>query len=172
MNKNILPLSQIGNTFNPKLVILLANPAGDTNCYEQFPEYKMGTKYKAELMGFDVFRQYCDWWDKILEKTDKYNINDTDICSLDFYPYHTKTSNDIPKKQYWDKYSLIQLEKNKELLFNFIKRKTPIFAYYWGHWLKEIPELTKYDKFYQSKNGWRSTKISEFDKFLKIYFDK
>lgn len=163
--KNKFPLSRIGNTSNPKIVILLANPGGDITD-KNLPEHKMGNKYKSESMKFSVFRKYCDWWDALLEITDKYNIKDSYVCSLDYYPYHSKTSKDIPNKKKWDDYSLKMLEKNKKLLTKFINKKIPIFGYYWGHWLKEIPTLIN-NNFYKSKNGWKNTKRQEFQKFLK-----
>jgi len=171
-NAHQLPVSQIGNKSNPKFVILLANPARDPNEYEDFPEYKMGDKYKAEGMQFNVFRQYCDWWDTLLKITDEYNINDSYICSLDYYPYHTQGSKLIPKKDNWDSYSLKRLEENKSILSELKGKGIPVFAYYWGHWLKEIPELKNYPKFYQSKNGWKNTKRKELRNFLDIYFKK
>ncbi|MBQ8843624.1 MAG: hypothetical protein IJ016_02410 [Elusimicrobiaceae bacterium] len=167
---NQYPLSQIGNIKNPKIIILLANPGGDINNYKELPEYEMRNKYRDELMQFSIFRQYCTWWDELLKISDDYHINDSHICSLDYYPYHTKTSAYIPTKKHWDEYSLHRLQKNKALLSGFLKKKLPIFGYYWGHWLQETPELKTYPKFYQSKNGWKNSKRKEFRNFLDIYF--
>lgn len=167
--KFLYPVKRIGNEKNPKLIILLSNPGGDPKSYKRLPEYVMEKNdlYSATRMNLAMEREYCLWWDDILKKTDKY-ISDSDILALEFYPYHTVKSSDIPQNQQnWNSFAKESLEENINLLKKFMDKDISIFGYYWGDWLKEVPELEQYPNFYKSKNTQaKGNKIKDLVSFL------
>jgi hypothetical protein len=174
-NKFCYPVSRIGNAKNPKLIILLCNPGGSTEYYKMLGEYVMDKdhKYSAKEMKFKYSRQYIQWWNEILQITDKYKVKDSEILALEYYPYHTRKfdereSNDIPKSR--KKFVQESLKENTEILKQGIENKIPIFGYYHGCWTKHFPDLSDYEKLYKCKERWKSSKLKELETFLKEHF--
>ena len=169
----VFPVSRIGNEKSPKLIILLCNPGGDPKYYKRLAEYPMDKDgfYKSSGMDLHIYREYCEWWDKVLNKTDKHGIKDKDILALEYYPYHTKCSNDS-KHWEWDTFAQKSLSKNKELLLKHIRNGVPVFGYYYGFWLndKDINKqlsMLKPMQFYKSRNGLgQSLKLKDLDDWL------
>ena len=172
---NTFPVSRIGNEKSPKLIILLCNPGGDAKYYKRLAEYSMDKDdfYKPIGMNLHIYREYCEWWDNVLKKTDKFGIKDTEILALEYYPYHTKRSNDS-KHWNWDKFAQKSLLKNKELLLKHITNGVPVFGYYYGFWLndKDIGKALlklNYKQFYKSRNGLgQSLKLKDLENYLRI----
>ena len=96
----------------------------------------MGNLYSCRNMKFNIFKKYCSWWNEILKIINDYDIKDNEICSLDYYQYHTKSSKFIPNKKYQTQETLDSLEINKKLLNGFKEKQIPIFGYYWGTFVK------------------------------------
>ncbi|MDE6481410.1 MAG: hypothetical protein K2L25_01140 [Alphaproteobacteria bacterium] len=168
-NKNGFRVSRIGNERTPRLIILLCNPGGNPKWPRRFPEYAMDKDgcYKQIGMNFSQVREYCEWWDNVLNVTDKY-VKDSDILALEYYPYHTPgMCKETNNKALWDDFAKNSLEQNKKLLQKHMGNGVPVFGYYWGNWLKEnIPGLTKYC--YQSKNTrGQASKLHDLKDFLE-----
>lgn len=177
-NEYKFPLQNEGNIRNPKLVILLNNPGGSCEHIEWLPEYTMNLegKYKDSGIKIKDFCKYSQWWHNLIEpiikQTDfKYN----DICGLEFYPYHTKQSNKIPKQEQWDAYAKKCKKDNIKLLKKFIKQNAFIFGYYYGAWEGDediqkdntIQNLNKYAKYHKSIYRFPAAKRKELLNFVK-----
>ena len=141
--------------------------------YKEY-EYTMDKDgcYKPAGMNLHVYREYCAWWDNVLKKTDKFGIKDTDILALEYYPYHTRRSNDS-KHWVWDTFATKSLIKNKELLLKHIANGVPVFGYYYGFWLndkdvgKQLSGLNK-KQFCKSRNGLgQSLKLKDLENWLQ-----
>lgn len=170
--ENKYPVSRIGNSKSPRLVILLCNPGGDPNYYKRLPEYTMGRDgfYSSSGMDMHVYREYCAWWDNLLRKTDKY-IADTDILALEYYPYHSRRTNDI-KNWHWDKFAQRSLAENKKLLLRHIKNGVPVFGYYPGLWLNDpdvgaVLSTLPHTQFCKSRTGLgQALKLKDLENWL------
>lgn len=173
--QKLFPVSRIGNEKSPKLIILLCNPGGDVKYYKRLPEYVMDKDkfYKSSGMNLHTYREYCAWWDNILKKTDKY-IQDTDILALEYYPYHTKRSNDS-KNWLWDDFAQKSLIQNKKLLLKHIENGVRVFGYYYGFWLSDpdIANRLPASTFGKSKNRLgQSLKLKDLETWLEKQYDK
>lgn len=171
--QKLFPISRLGNEKSPKLIILLCNPGGNIRYYKRLPEYVMDKDgfYKSSDMNLHIFREYSAWWDKLLKKTDGY-IKDTDILTLEYYPYHTKRSSDY-KHWDWDMLAKKSLTRNKELLLKHIQNGVPVFGYYHSLWLndddvkQQLLSLEKANLFYKTKNSLgQSVKLKELENWL------
>ena len=156
-NKYRFPVKRIGNEKLPKLVMLLCNPGRNPEYYKRLSDYTMSLDgvYKDAGNKFSVVRQYEEWWYKVLQITDAFGVSDTKILALEYYPYHTESSADIPKYDEWDDYAKSALNENIKILEHCINKNIPIFGYYHGNWmrLKPVKELLRnYSEFYKSKN--------------------
>ena len=168
------PVSRIGNERNPRLIILLLNPAGCPEYYLRFPEYTMRKDkvYKPKGMHFCDVRKYCEWWDKVLYVTDEY-IDDSDVLALEYYPYHTPGAcSETNNKSKWNDFAHTCLAENKDLLKKHIANGVPVFGYYWGNWFneKDIPELSKCLHF--KSKGWQSQKLKDLKNFMDKHYTK
>lgn len=172
-NKYRFPVKRIGNETSPMLVLLLCNPGGNPACYKRLSDYTMSLdKIYADVGNkFAIVRQYEEWWDRILKITDEFGIPDTKILALEYYPYHTETSSDIPKYSQWDDYAKSALNENIEILKRCINKNTPIFGYYHGNWtrLKGVRDLLRnYSDFYKSRNcQGQSVKLKDLRTFME-----
>ena len=170
--KTVFPVSRIGNTRAPRLIILLCNPGGDPKWPRRFPEYAMDKDgyYKPDGMIFKWVREYCAWWDNVLNVTDAY-VKDSDILALEFYPYHTPRAGvDVCDKKGWDSFAITSLEQNKKLLRRHMANGVPVFGYYWGNWIREgIPNLDKCC--YKSRNSrGQAPKLHDLKDFMELYY--
>ena len=174
-NKYIYPVKRQGNEKKPKLIILLANPGDSVDHYKRFPEYVMDKDgfYKDSGMHLDSYRVYCKWWDTVLSITDSVGISAKDVLALEFYPYHTAESSDIPKQDTWDKYAKTALQENLALFNKHIKNKVPVFVYYKVKWKENIEnefgkELlqTNQDIIGYSSSRWQNVILKDLKKFL------
>ncbi|MDR2933827.1 MAG: hypothetical protein LBU68_00905 [Rickettsiales bacterium] len=167
-NEYKYPVRCIGNKDNPKLIILLYNPYGDTNFYKRFPEYAMDKdgQYSESDMTFNQVIQYDAWWGNFIQKINSSGIKDNEILALEYYPYHTCNSSDVPRN--WDDYAKQALEDNKKLLMNFINdKKVFICVYYKADWLDICPDLNKpRENILITKNGWPNSKQPEIISWL------
>lgn len=166
----LFPIQNEGNIRNPKLVILLNNPGGSCKHIEWLPEYTMSLdgKYKDSGIKIKDLCKYSKWWHDLIEPIIKQtNFKYTDICGLEFYPYHTKQSNKIPKQNLWDQYAKTSKEKNIKLLKKFIKQKALIFGYYYGNWEKAQPKLDKYAGYCKSLYRFPAAKRKKLLNFAK-----
>ena len=172
-NKYRFPVKRIGNEKTPRLVMLLCNPGGNPDHYKRLSDYTMSLDgvYMDAGNKFSVERQYEEWWDKVLQVTDEFGIPDTDILALEFYPYHTESSSDIPKYNQWNEYAKASLDENVEILKRCIGKDIPVFGYYSGNWLcdERVKELLhNYQNFYKSRNcQGQAIKLKELRTFLE-----
>jgi len=169
VNPYALPVKRLGNERNPKLVILLSNPGGDPKWPYRLPEYTMDLhgEYKDARMSLIKCREYNDWWDDFFRIFEKHDINPADVLLLEFYPYHTVSSGDFNSdSRKWNRYACVALDENITILRRCLARNIPVFGYYYGCWLRTIPKLKEYRRFYKSRGRWKSQKIKEFDNFL------
>ncbi len=165
----VFPVKWFGNEKNPRLVILLCNPGGDPKWPKRLPEYAMQKDgvYKDAGISLADCQKYNDWWDDFFDVFEKHKLNPADVLLLEFYPYHTVSSRDFshnPEK--WNDYARAALDSNIEILRRYIAQGLPIFGYYWGDWLRTVPELQDYDIFHKSEGTWKKQKIKELDEFL------
>lgn len=146
------PVSRIGNSINPKLLILLENSNSDPINLKLNPEYTIWRDKKFENynrvshshLKLSVFIEYDKWWHNLWnycrEHYPKTLLVD-DILVLEYYPYFTYDDNDKRKRVYnktkndWDQFAKESLEINKHLLKSAMKLKIPIFIYYKSGWL-------------------------------------
>lgn len=170
----VLPVKRLGNDKNPKLVVLLCNPGGDPMLPKRLPEYAMDKDgvYKDSGMPLDTAWEYNGWWDDFFKIFDKHNLKHSDVLFLEYYPYHTVSSADIPPEKEWPADALKVRDENIALLQKCIKTNAIIFGYYPGKWLNKVRDLERYHNFYKSTAGWKSGKIKELDKFLNKQKDK
>lgn len=172
-NKYRFPVKRIGNERSPKLVILLCNPGKKPKHYKRLSDYTMSLDgcYMDAGNKFSVVREYEEWWDGVLTITDAFGIPDTKILALEFYPYHTESSADIPKYNQWDDYAKSALNENIKILEKCVSKNIPIFGYYHGNWmgLERVKELLRsYPGFYKSKNcKGPAPKLKELRNFLE-----
>lgn len=172
-NKYRFPIKRIGNEKSPKLVILLCNPGRNPEYYKRLSDYTMYLDgcYKDAGNKFSIVRQYEEWWDSVLKVTDAYGVSDKDILALEYYPYHTESSVDIPKYNQWNDYSKSTLDENVKILEQCVKKNIPIFGYYHGNWgrLERVKELLKnYPNFYKSRNcQGQALKLKDLRDFME-----
>lgn len=172
-NKYRFPVKRIGNEKSPKLVMLLCNPGRNPEYYKRLSDYTMFLDGVYADVGnkFSIVRQYEEWWDKILNITDEFDIPDTKILALEYYPYHTETSSDIPKYSQWDDYAKTILNENIKILERCISKNIPVFGYYPGNWmrLKGVRDMLRnYPDFYKSRNcQGQAVKLTELQTFLE-----
>ncbi len=169
INENSFPVSRIGNEHAPRLILLLCNPGGDSKWPRRLPEYAMDKDgcYKPTGMNFSQVREYCQWWDNVLNVTDEY-VKDSDVLALEYYPYHTpRAVRETSDKSLWDDFAKNSLEQNKKLLQKHMANGVPVFGYYWGNWLKEdIPGLA--ECCYKSRNTrGQASKLHDLKEFLE-----
>jgi len=154
ITKYDLPIKRIGNEKNPKLIILLENPACDIDFIKRNPEYTMFKDgvYKDSGVMFGIEREYCKWWDDLLKITDL-KLKDSEILALEYYPYGTSKDNKIKyqeiygtkkKTAIWDGYAIRAQQENIKLLKKFMKQKVPVFVYYNAGWFDKVSELRSY----------------------------
>lgn len=165
----ILPVKWLGNEKNPRLVILLCNPGGDPKWPKRLPEYTMQRDdvYKDSGMSLTECQKYNDWWDDFFGVFEKHKLNPADVLLLEFYPCHTVSSRDFshnPNK--WNDYARAALDSNIAILRRHMAHGQPVFGYYWGDWVRVVPELKDYAHFCKSEDAWKKQKIKELDKFL------
>lgn len=171
-NKYRFPIKRIGNEKGSKLVILLCNPGTNPEYYKRLSDYTMHLDgcYKDAGNKFSIVRQYEEWWDSVLKVTDAYGVSDKDILALEYYPYHTETSTDIPKYSQWDDYAKAALDENIKILERCVAKNIPIFGYYHGDWMRIEPVkklLQKYPNFYKSRNcQGQASKLKDLRAFL------
>ncbi len=168
-NPYVLPVKRIGNSRNPKLVILLSNPGEDWRMPKRLPDYTMylDGKYKDQDGLIRIAQEYNAWWDDIVEVARVNGIEPENILALEYYPYHTISSAEIPKYNEWTDYAKSALDENIEILQKCIKDGAIIFGYYHGFWSRKVEELSMHPKFYKSTQAWKSNKIKELHVFLK-----
>ncbi len=165
-NNDKFPVKRIGNERNPEIIILLSNPAGNPEKSKQFPEYTMSRDGGYSEIGMDlkIFREYCQWWDRLLTVTDDFDISPSSVLAIEYYPYHTTSSNEIPPRCNWTKFAAAALDENIKIIKKFQARGIPVFGYYWGEWQWLI------DGFYKSLPcRGPYGKMAELEKFLKKY---
>lgn len=169
----IYPVSRIGNEKNPKLIILLSNPGRKPENIEEMAESQMGLKNTDDGisgMKFCEYRKKCPWWDNLLKVAEEYGIKDDQVLSMEYYMYHTLNSNGIPCKKKWRQEAIDQLEYNKKLLNQLIdKGDVLIFAYYYGHWEKEMPRLKEYYKYSRSSLARANSSAKQKELRTKIF---
>lgn len=172
-NKYRFPVKRIGNEASPKLVLLLCNPGRNPEYYKRLSDYTMSLDkvYTDAGNKFSIVRQYEEWWDNIFKITDMLGISDTEILAIEYYPYHTETSVDIPKYNEWDDYAKSALDENIAILERCVARNIPIFGYYHGNWmrLERVKELLQnYPHFYKSRNcQGQSLKLKDLRTFME-----
>lgn len=172
-NQYRFPVKRIGNEHTPKLVLLLCNPGRNPEYYKRLSDYTMSLDgvYKDAENEFSVVRQYEEWWDNVLKITDTFGIQDKDILALEYYPYHTEKSADIPTYNQWNDYAKTSLNENIEILQRCLNNNIPVFGYYQGNWmhLEQVKELLQnYPCFYKSKNcQGQAIKLKELQAFLE-----
>lgn len=172
-SKYRFPVKRIGNENAPKLVILLCNPGSNPEYYKRLSDYTMYLDgvYKDAGNKLSVVRQYEEWWDKLLNVTDQFGLSDSQILALEFYPYHTEGSEDIPPYNQWTKYAKDTLCENIKILEKCVEKNIPVFGYYHGNWtrLKETKDLLRnYPLFRKSPNcQGQAIKLRSLEEFLK-----
>jgi hypothetical protein len=151
INKYPFPVTRIGNEVNPKLIILLENPGSNIEHIKWNPEYAMKVDglYQKSGMPFSLVKEYIKWWYELSEIwSEKVNLTDKDVLSLEYYPYPTSKINKEKRgqlnKKNWDDFALNSLDENKDLIKRFIRLNVPIFVYFQSQWLREVPELETY----------------------------
>jgi len=160
LNKYDFPVSRIGNTFNPKLVILLENQASHPEILTLNPEYTMylDGKFKPSInspeknkenMQFETVIKYDKWWHDLskiwIQST--ISLQSDEILAIEYYPYATSShidknvrqrekENEIYFKKWEDKndLSIDLLQKNLRILNSVIENDVPIFVYYKAGW--------------------------------------
>ncbi|MCM1294025.1 MAG: hypothetical protein NC311_00485 [Muribaculaceae bacterium] len=173
-NKYCFPVKRIGNEISPKLVILICNPGSNPEYYKRLSDYTMSLDgvYRDAGNDFSIVRQYEGWWDNILKITDTFGIPDTEILALEYYPYHTESSADIPKYDDWTQYAKDALDENIKILERCINKNVPVFGYYFGNWMRQKNSAKKllqnYSNFYPSQNcRGQAIKLKELRTFLE-----
>ncbi len=168
-NKYILPVKRIGNARNPRVVILLSNPGGDWRMYKRLPDYAMylDGKYTDQGGQIKTAQEYNAWWDDFVNVARTNGMDSKDILALEYYPYHTVSSSEIPKYKDWTDYAKCALAENIDILKNCMRKGVPVFGYYHGLWTCAVPELKTYTCFYKSAQSWKNNKIKEFRAFLE-----
>ena len=167
------PVVREGNAKNPKLVILLCNPGGDSTDAESHPEYYMNQDgvYKDIGMKISDLRKYCPWWEKLLTKIESDKLTDQDILCLEYYPYPSPNGSYIPDFSKWDAYAKKANAENAELIKNFVKQGVIIYGFYVSSGWYKMPEIKKlllnYPKYYTTKNGFLSPKIKHLVQVLR-----
>ena len=173
--QKIFPVSRVGNEKSPRLVVLLCNPGGDPKYYKRLDEYPMNQDgiYKSSGMNLHKCREYCEWWDNFLNKTDKFGIKDTEILALEYYPYHSPNVNSS-KDWIWDEFAIQSLAQNKKLLLKHIAHGVPVFGYYYGLWVSKkdkelynaLSQLNDV-QFHKSKNArGQPAKLKDLENWL------
>lgn len=156
-NKCRFLVKRIGNEISPELVILVCNPGRNPEYYKRLSDYTMSLDgvYLDAGNDFSIVRQYEEWWDNILQITDAFGVSDTEILALEYYPYHTESSADIPKYDDWTQYAKDALVENIKILERCINKNVPVFGYYFGNWMRpknSAKELLKnYPNFIKAK---------------------
>lgn len=169
-NKYQLPIKRIGNENEHKLAVLLCNPGGNPDLYKRLPEYVMRSDrvYKDAGMSLDIVTQYSEWFDDMLKVIAQHGLAPNDLLFLEYYPYHTVSSDGFNHKpETWDEYAQKALQENVEILHKCMATHVPIFGYYYGDWLRMVPDLKKYEPKCLSAKGWKKSKIKDLDKFLQ-----
>ena len=172
-NKYRFPVKRIGNEKSPKLVMLLCNPGRNPEYYKRLSDYTMSLDgcYKDAGNKFSIVRQYEEWWDSVLKITDDYGFSDKEILALEYYPYHTESSIDIPKYSQWDDYAKSTLDENVNIFVRCASKNIPIFGYYHGNWgrLERVKELLRnYPNFYKSRNcQGQAVKLKDLRDFME-----
>lgn len=170
-DKEQYPVSRIGNTKHPRLLILLENSASDPDYIQFSAEHLMkkdnnftfdanGTLDFKEVLKYDI------WWYKLWEecKMSFEDIEEDDILALEFYPYFTRKDekfNEIYSKKHsnWNDFAKNALKRNIELLNLAIDNDVPIFVYYKSGWYNDYSHyeyktnLKKLDKHLENTNG-------------------
>lgn len=152
-NAKRFPVSRIGNSKNPRVIILLENSNSDPINLELNPEYTLWldnkfTPYNRSShshMDLTTFIKYDKWWHTLwnycTEGENPNKLEKDDFLVLEFYPYFTKDDTEKRKRVYnkknndWDDFAKQSLEINKKLLESAMKHKIPIFIYYKSGWL-------------------------------------
>lgn len=163
----VLPVKWLGNVENPHLIILLCNPGGDPKWPKRMPEgyMELDGVYKDSGMSLTECRKYNGWWDDFFGVFETHNINPSDVLLLEFYPYHSVSSGAFshnPDK--WNEYARAALNENIAILRRHMARGVLVFGYYWGDWLRVVPELNSYANF--SQGAWKKQKIKELSNFI------
>jgi hypothetical protein len=152
------PVSRIGNTINPRFLILLENSASDPDYIEYSVEYRMRKENKfkpknpdndKDHMDFSIVKEYDIWWCKLFDicKEAFNEIEENDILALEFYPYFTSPltkESEIysVKKSIWNSYSKNALKENVRLLNNALEKNIPVFVYYKSGWYNDYKHIT------------------------------
>lgn len=174
LTKKNFPVSRIGNTNNPRLIILLENSNSHPEKLKLNPEYTMRldgvfepmNKEKDEHMDLNTFKEYDKWWDKLWTSClEPCNLKTDDILALEYYPYFTyykEKGKEIYNKSNYgfeDDYAKKAREKNLRLLVSAIDQEIPIFVYYKSGWFdfkykngisiyQKLKKVNKYVNFY------------------------
>ena len=173
MNKYDFPTGRIGNTKNPKLIILLENQNSDPYHFKFNPEYtmKIDKKFKPsncqnhdENMDFNTVIEYDEWWyefSKLWNDSDLH-IDNNEVLALEYYPYATnqKTKEKEIYDLIWEGNNLYAKESlriNEVILEKALKLEIPIFVYYMSGW---------YGK---GKNNIEPILVKGFSKFVSDY---
>lgn len=171
IDKEQYPVSRIGNTKKPRLLILLENSASDPD-YIQFSAEHLMKKENAFMsdtkgtLDFKEVLKYDIWWYKFWEecKMSFKDIEEDDILALEFYPYFTRQDekyNEIYSNKHsnWNDFAKNALKRNIELLNLAIDNDVPVFVYYKSGWYNDCnhfeykTNLKKLDKDVENTNG-------------------
>ena len=163
-----LPVVRLGNDSNPRLVILLWNPGGNPQWPKRLPEYAMRLDgcYAPTGMPLDSLQEYNDWWDDFCAAFREHGVKNSEVLFLEYYPYHTASSRDIPPETTWPNDARDARDENADLLRRCMARNVPVFGYYPAPWLRWVTELHTYTPFQKSNRGWKKQKIKELEIFL------
>lgn len=160
LTKYDFPVSRIGNTTNPKMVILLENLASHPDRLTLNPEYFMylagvfkpsidSLDKNKEHMDFKTVIDYDKWWYDFsyLWEQSTIQLQPDEILALEYYPYATSLHRNPSIRQkeknkeiyvnQWEgdnKFAKESLVSNLKLLASAIKNKVPIFVYYKSGW--------------------------------------
>lgn len=163
-----LPVVRLGNDENPRLVILLWNPGGNPQWPKRLPEYAMRAdgRYATTGMHLNSLQEYNDWWDDFCAVFRERGIEQSEVLFLEYYPYHTASSRDIPPEAMWPHGARDARDENVALLRRCMARNVPVFGYYPAPWLRRVTELRTYTLFQKSNRAWKKQKIKELENFL------
>lgn len=177
LTKYDFPVSRIGNTQNPLLIILLENQNSDPEHFKFNPEYTMKIEgyFKPEdetshkkFMVFERVIEYDKWWSILSQcwSASDSCIANSEVLALEYYPYATSNKNKENEiyNTKWEgnnEYAKKSLEINKSILANALRLNIPVFVYYKSGWYGDrgvndiepilIQKQSKYIKDYDSK---------------------
>ena len=171
IHTEIMPAPFMGNVFEAEVLLLLLNPGFDEeeeekdyyNQYRHYWENEIQHIHSIPSLPLfcleDSYIKFSNYWKKklnyLIQATSKEKVAQN-IALVQFFPYHTKKYNDVPKRIFS---GYLESQKyNFDLVRKAIERKATIILLRGKRqWFEAVDGLEKYENLYFTNSPLNTT---------------